>query len=55
MLKELSEKQPNIVYDYLMNNVQKMPRVAFRYALEKLNSEQKKTLMDIKIEKGNTN
>lgn len=35
MLKVLSEAEPNSVYDYLQKNKSTMPRVAFRYALEK--------------------
>ena len=45
MLKVLSQKDPFTVYKYLEDNHQEMPRVAFRYALEKLNETQKKLLM----------
>lgn len=45
LLKVLSQKEPTIVYNYLQKNHYKMPRVAFRYALEKLNTQQKSTLM----------
>lgn len=45
MLKVLSEKDPITVYKYLEDNYQEMPRVAFRYALEKLDEVQKKLLM----------
>ena len=45
MLKVLSQKEPITVYDYLEKNHHQMPRVAFRYALEKLSKEQKNTLM----------
>lgn len=45
MLKSLSQKEPITVYNYLVKNHHQMPRVAFRYALEKLSKEQKNTLM----------
>lgn len=47
MLKELSIKEPELVYDYLKKNKDDMPRVAFRYALEKMNSERKAELMSL--------
>lgn len=47
MLKELSEEEPELVYEYLKSNYATMPRVAFRYALEKLAPEQKKRLMSL--------
>ncbi len=36
MLKVLSVKEPTLVFDYLGENKDRMPRVAFRYALEKM-------------------
>lgn len=45
MLKELSEVNPDIVYDYLQANRERMPRTAFRYALEKLTPERRADLM----------
>lgn len=45
MLKNLSLKEEEEVYQYLWNNRDKMPRVAFRYALEKMDSEKKARLM----------
>ncbi len=45
MLKELSVQQPHRVEDYLRNNVTRMPRTAFRYALEKFPKETKDALM----------
>ena len=45
MLKILSTKEPNLVFDYLLANRQIMPRVAFRYALEKMDEEKKRFLM----------
>ena len=43
MLKVLSEQEPELVYNYLKNN--KLPRLSFRYALEKLDPHTKKELM----------
>ena len=45
MLKELSQKEPDLVFDYLLKHRTAMPRTAFRYALEKLDPESKKNLM----------
>lgn len=45
MLKVLSQKEPELVYDYLMKNREVMPRTAFRYALEKLEDSKKNILM----------
>lgn len=47
MLKELSVKEPELVYDYLKKNRYDMPRVAFRYALEKMSNERKTELMNL--------
>lgn len=47
MLKVLSKKEPDKVIEYLINNREIMPRVAFRYALEDLNTDQKKYLMGL--------
>jgi 3-methyladenine DNA glycosylase AlkD len=47
MLKELSVKEPVFVYNYLKKNKDHMPRVAFRYALEKMNNERKIELMNL--------
>ncbi|MGV8983148.1 DNA alkylation repair protein [Clostridium sp.] len=46
MLKGLSETEPNNVYEYLLKNKNTMPRVSFRYALEKFDKELKKNLME---------
>jgi 3-methyladenine DNA glycosylase AlkD len=45
MLKVLSVKEPQLVYDYLIKNKETMPRVSFRYALEKMDKERKLELM----------
>ena len=45
MLKILSIKQPGIVFNYLLKNKATMPRTAYRYALEKFDTEKKKILM----------
>lgn len=46
MLKVLSETEPNNVYEYLLKNKNTMPRVSFRYALEKFDKELKILLME---------
>ena len=45
MLKVLSQKEPDKVYNYLKKHKAEMPRTAFRYALEKLDKDKKKDLM----------
>ena len=45
MLKILSTKEPKLVFDYLLKNENKMPRLAYRYALGKFDAETKKALM----------
>ena len=45
MLKVLSTKEPELVFDYLMKNKAIMPRVSYRYALEKMDPEKKQMLM----------
>jgi 3-methyladenine DNA glycosylase AlkD len=45
MLKELSTRRPDDVYQYLLAHKTQMPRVAFRYALEKLDADRKAALM----------
>lgn len=45
MLKELSTSRPDDVYQYLLRNKPHMPRVAFRYALEKLDAARRAALM----------
>ena len=47
LLKVLSQKEPIKVFNYLQNNHHHMPRVAFRYALEKLDNDQKNILMKL--------
>lgn len=46
MLKVLSKPEPNNVYKYLDKHKDSMPRVSFRYALEKLDKETKIPLME---------
>ena len=46
MLKVLSETEPNSVYEYLLLNKNTMPRVSFRYALEKFDKNMKFKLME---------
>ena len=45
MLKILSTKEPDLVMNYLLKNKSTMPRVAYRYALEKMDDEKKRILM----------
>ena len=46
MLRVLSQIDPNSVCEYLIRNKNTMPRVSFRYALEKLDREKKMLLME---------
>ncbi|MFT9496282.1 DNA alkylation repair protein [Anaerosolibacter sp.] len=46
MLKILSQVEPDSVYEYLLENKSTMPRVSFRYALEKFDKELKSRLME---------
>ena len=45
MLKMLSTKEPGLVFDYLLKNKAVMPRVAYRYALEKMDADKKRILI----------
>ena len=45
MLKILSTKEPELVFNYLLENKNIMPRVSYRYALEKMDAVKKKILM----------
>jgi Predicted DNA alkylation repair enzyme len=45
MLKILSIKEPELVFDYLLKNKDTLPRVSFRYALEKMDVDKRKILM----------
>lgn len=45
MLKVLSESEPERVYAYLLKNKETMPRLSYRYALEKFDKQLKKQLM----------
>lgn len=45
MLKSLSQVDPSIVEEYLIKNHKIMPRVAYRYALEKFDQETRKRLL----------
>lgn len=47
MLKSLSKVDPHYVEEYLIANHERMPRVAYRYALEKFNKETRNKLMKI--------
>ncbi len=45
MLKEISKHDPNMIFDYVMKRKKKMPRVALRYAIEKMDSKLRKEAM----------
>ncbi|MEF1199982.1 DNA alkylation repair protein [Vibrio owensii] len=45
MLKVLAQREPERVVDYLKRHHSKMPRTAFRYAIEKLDKQTKRELM----------
>ena len=45
MLKVLSQQEPERVFEYLKKHKETMPRVAFRYGLEKLSKDKRETLM----------
>lgn len=47
MLKALSQINPSCVKEYLIKNCKKMPRVAYRYALEKFDKETRNKLMQM--------
>lgn len=47
LLKILSTKQLDDVYDYLSNHCSDMPRTSFRYALEKMPEEKRRELMNM--------
>ena len=46
MLKVLSIKEQKLVFEYLLKNKNIMPRVSYRYALEKMDKNKKKILME---------
>jgi 3-methyladenine DNA glycosylase AlkD len=45
MLKVLSTKEPELVFNYLLQNKAVMPRVAYRYALEKMDTDKRGILL----------
>lgn len=47
MLKALSQVNPDCVKEYLIKNCKRMPRVAYRYALEKFDKETRNKLMQM--------
>ena len=47
MLKSLSQIDQPVVEAYLIKNHKQMPRVAYRYALEKFDKDTKKKLMSL--------
>lgn len=49
MLKVLSQTEPNKVYEYLLKYKNVMPRVSFRYALEKFDEKKRLCLMDKEV------
>lgn len=51
MLKILAVREPQAVFDYLVKNKDIMPRVAFRYAIEKMDADMKRELMGLRKER----
>ena len=47
MLKEYGKRNPEKLKKYLVDHVKQMPRVSFRYALEKMDNDTKKELMKL--------
>lgn len=45
MLKVLSQRDPDAVYQYLLRNKNQIPRTAYRYALEKMDRSRRSELM----------
>ena len=45
MLKEFASKEPEHVFNYLMKNKTVMPRIAFRYAMQTMDTDKKRILM----------
>ncbi len=45
MLKEVSKRNPEAVFDYVLEHRKVMPRVAYRYAIEKLPEEMRRKAM----------
>ena len=45
MLKEASKSFPEEVFGFVMDNKDRMPRTALRYAIEKMTPEYKKAAM----------
>ena len=45
MLKEISNHQPALVFDYVMANKRTMPRTSLRYAIEKLEAPLRREAM----------
>lgn len=45
MLKVLSQRDPDAVYQYLLRNKNQIPRTAYRYALEKMDRVKRSELM----------
>lgn len=47
LLKVLSQKEPDLVYDYVIKNKKQMPRLALRYAIEKFDEKRRQQLMKV--------
>jgi 3-methyladenine DNA glycosylase AlkD len=47
MLKVLSIKEPDLIFDYLVKYKDVMPRVSFRYAVDKMDKERRNYLMKL--------
>ena len=49
MLREMGKKNEQILLEFLENNYEKMPRTTLRYAIEKLDTEVRKAILNGKI------
>jgi 3-methyladenine DNA glycosylase AlkD len=45
MLKEISKNDPMVVFEFVMQRKDRMPRTALRYAIEKLSPELRQQAM----------
>ena len=45
LLKTCSKYKPDLIFDYLMNNKDRLPRLILRYASEKLTKEKRAQIL----------
>jgi 3-methyladenine DNA glycosylase AlkD len=46
MLKEISNKDPDLIFDFVIQRKTNMPRIALRYAIEKMSPERRQQAME---------